>query len=246
MWWCSKQVCLPTELSLVVGGTYGTGASPAHGQCEMEARACAAAKDFSKLFATIALAVKAVMEVKTAAVGHVHNDAFMNPLHKLAAIFDRVEAALLGLTKIFSESADAMKELGNPPTRSTVNLRHFAICATVTPHPPSCWTGCAMLPLRARHPPLSTLFRQIYLSIYIRGSHLCCALHVQDAAALATDLYASLTRPTGLPLLFCGTPRVTPEEAGRQLEADTLRVKMYFSALLIEQGLPVTAWGPGG
>ena len=39
---------------------------------------------------------------------------------------------------------------------------------------------------------------------------------------------------------------MSPEEAGRQLEEHTLRVKTYFSALLIEQGIPVTAWGPGG
>jgi hypothetical protein len=69
----------------------------------------------------------------------------------------------------------------------------------------------------------------------------CCALHVQDAAALATELYASLTRPSSF---FCGIPRVSSEEAGRQLVADTLRVKTYFSALLIEQGIPVTVWGP--
>jgi len=72
-----------------------------------------------------------------------------------------------------------------------------------------------------------------------------CALHVQDAAALVTELYASLTRPESLRFLFRGTLRVSPEEAGRRIARDTLRVKMYFSALLIEQGLPVTAWGPG-
>jgi len=67
---------------------------------------------------------------------------------------------------------------------------------------------------------------------------------VQDAAALAANLHASLTRPASV-LMFCGGGRLSPEEAGRQLEADTKRVKTYFSALLIEQGIPVTAWCKG-
>ena len=71
------------------------------------------------------------------------------------------------------------------------------------------------------------------------------ALHTQDAAALAAELYASLTRTQGM-LSCCNSERrLSPEEAGRQLEADTKRVKTYFSALLIEQGIPVTAWCKG-
>jgi len=250
----------------IVGGIHGTGASPEHGQCAMEAQAGAALKDFSKLFATVDLAVKAVNAVKSAAVGRpgFNNDSFMDPLLTLAALFDRVQAAQLELAKMFLESAAAQKKLGHPPSRSTVNLRHFTICATVTPPPPPNVLGPLREPCRcapATHHSAPYFGKSICLyigltvlcvacagrrlSVYICGS-LCCALHVQESAALATDLYASLTRPAARRLLFRGTLRVSHEEAGRRLSADTMRVKTYFSALLIEAGLPVTAWGPGG
>jgi len=136
--------------SLIVGGVNGTGASPENGQCELEGRACPAAKDFRKLFATVALAVQTVMEVKKQADFRIHNELFQDPLHELAALLDRVQAALLGLAKIFIESAAAQKALGNPPTRSTVNLRHFSICATVTHHPSPCWARKSMCLVHVR------------------------------------------------------------------------------------------------
>jgi len=173
--WRSSGNRTSPEQSLIVGGTQGTGASPEHGQCELEGRAGATLKDLSRLFATVARAVEAVMKVKTAAVGHMHNELFMEPLHKLAAIFDRVQAALLGLQKIFADSAAAHRELGESPTRSTVNLRHFTICATVTLPPPlRVWLAARALPLRARdpsthHPNLANA----YLSIYVAQCVLC-------------------------------------------------------------------------
>jgi len=103
-------------------------------------------KNVSKLFATIVLAVKAVNAVHTAAnSGRFHSHAsFMDPLRRLVVVCDNVMASLerlrnrfLGLTLRFTpdESAGAQEKLGKPPIRSTVNLRHFSICATVMPHP---------------------------------------------------------------------------------------------------------------
>jgi hypothetical protein len=67
----------------------------------------------------------------------------------------------------------------------------------------------------------------------------------QDAAEHATSLYAGLTRSSGIFSLCSCTPKVSPEAAGRELDADRRRVKSYFRSLLIEQGIPVTSWERG-
>jgi hypothetical protein len=69
---------------------------------------------------------------------------------------------------------------------------------------------------------------------------------VQDAAEHAASLYAGVTRSSGIFSICSCTPKVSPDAAGRQLDADRRRVKSYFRSLLIEQGIPVTSWERGG
>lgn len=68
---------------------------------------------------------------------------------------------------------------------------------------------------------------------------------MQDAAEHATSLYAGVTRSSSILSICSCTPKVSPDAAGRQLDADRRRVKSYFRSLLIEQGIPVTSWERG-
>jgi len=103
----------------------------------LEENPCPTATDFRKIFADIAVAVATTLDVTRKAVVRTRCNSFLAPLAALAALFARVEATLLGLTNLFIESTEAQADTGKMP-RSTVNLKHFAICATVTKHPPPC------------------------------------------------------------------------------------------------------------
>jgi len=120
---------------LFIGGRIspGKGATPAGGQLAQANLAGAAAKDFDLLFANIRRATEAVRVVMNAAYASRHrSEAFIVPLRGLVMLGDNVDACLDRIRHIFVESAEEQAILGKPPTRTTVNLRHFSICATVT------------------------------------------------------------------------------------------------------------------
>jgi len=182
--------------------------------------------DVLKLFGRIAEAVDTVLSVNEKAIVCIRDDLLLASLAALAALFGRVAAGLSDLAQLFIESAES--EAGKMP-RSTINLKHFALCAIVTRHPPP-RIGLVCLSV-------------VSCACVTRVSHLDCTVrcHMQDASEDVTRLYACVSRPCRR----FGFHRAPGMRRGHrrmavQMDCVALRVQVYFSALLIEHGLSVT------
>jgi len=225
-----------SRASLPFGGNHGTGATPPEdGGFALEGAPCPTATDFHALFADIAGAVATTLAVTRKAIVRTRDTSCLARLAALAALFARVEAALVGLLGLFIESAEAQAETGKTP-RSTVNLQHFAICAIVI-------RPCPAPVLAGPEPP-----RWVRVRVQLTRAHIDCAVHcrVQEASVLVTQLCGRHRSRRHGGLLFHLAPvRPNPqEEGGRLVDGATLRVQTYFSALLIEHGFSPT--GPRG
>ena len=110
----------------------GSGASPAHGQCGLESLATAEARDYEALFISAHDAMDSVMAVlRMADNNRITQATFVDPLRRLANACEDARIPLQQIREIFLESAIQSAKAGKPPTRSTVNLRHFALCTRV-------------------------------------------------------------------------------------------------------------------
>jgi len=123
--------------------------------------------------------VEVVALITAAAELHIHNARpFVEVLQLLTETLNDVVIPLEQVRDIFVQSAMAQAELGKAPSRSTVNLRHFTVCAMVRAtrarencarafHAPTTSRTCET-------PPLSRAERGLSTAV----AHRCRALHV--------------------------------------------------------------------
>jgi len=180
----------------------------------------------SKVFVDIAIAAATIVRVDKVAVICIRYHMFQGRLAALAALFTHVENMLFELTNMFNESAEAHAVAGRMP-RSTVNLKQFEICAIVT--------RC-LIP-RIVCMPLGGFMCMCARRVYRTLNMLCVT--AQEASVLVTRLGACINRrPSRFPIRWAPGARYMQMMVHR-IDQVTLRVQVYFSALLIEHGLNV-------
>jgi hypothetical protein len=117
------------KMNIFIGGS---GASPAHGHCGLESLANAEAKDFEALFISASDALEAVIAVlKMCENNRAVQATFVDPLRRLANACEDARGPLQQIRQIYVDSAKQCLAAGKPASRSTVNLRHFALCTRV-------------------------------------------------------------------------------------------------------------------
>ena len=87
--------------------------------------------DFAELFYIVTQALQVVVRVDKASEAAIRSAPVLEEMRNLARACVSVAGPLKQIQNIFVRSAAAQAALGKPPTRSTLNLRHFAICVAV-------------------------------------------------------------------------------------------------------------------
>lgn len=117
------------NMNIFIGGS---GASPAHGHCGLESLANAEDKDYEALFISASGDMEDVIAVlKMCDNNRALPATFLDPLRRLSNACEDARGPLQQIRQMYIESAKQSLAAGKPASRSTVNLRHFALCARV-------------------------------------------------------------------------------------------------------------------